>query len=419
MAWNGRYFSTLLLSINPLVYKCFWGYKIIPIILLIIFYSGLYFFLKNIFTNLSKVAVHIMGLLLVVTYLNIVPSLSETIYWMSSSLTYFLAWGLTLYLLGFLIRYYNQPHKKRLNAAFSILLIICIIGSNELSAFLVLFIIIGIIIYELYQNKKINKFSLQFLIISLFFVLVVILAPGNKGRLSLFGNHYNMAFSIINTIEKTLVLIFLHLTNPPFIIISILVFINAPTLISGSIFLNKILKINTIILFVIPLLIIIFFYFTSAFNTGISPPLRIYAFISLFFFFTAFLIILQIRDKYVVFDLPFISLQKLNFILVAAFLLFIGSDFSKVPGKHYLIKGNILQSFNDLRSDAYNYNKDLDDRYLIIEQEIKKGNMNIKVPSLTVKPRSIFFVDIKPDSSNWINIGYAQYFNISSIKTTE
>ena len=47
--WSGRYFSTLLECFNPLVYNWFFGYKLIPILLIVLFYIGLFRLFKSIF----------------------------------------------------------------------------------------------------------------------------------------------------------------------------------------------------------------------------------------------------------------------------------------------------------------------------------------------------------------------------------
>jgi len=111
--------------------------------------------------------------------------------------------------------------------------------------------------------------------------------------------------------------------------------------------------------------------------------------------------------------------KKLNVLVTLIFFLFILSDFHKIPGENIYIKGNIALAAYDLTHNAPRYNAVMNERYKQIEKEKLTGNKNITVPALQNIPRSIFFVDIKADSSHWVNWGCALYFEINSIKTTE
>ena len=92
------------------------------------------------------------------------------------------------------------------------------------------------------------------------------------------------------------------------------------------------------------------------------------------------------------------------------------TGFHKVPGKEIYFSGNISKAFYDLAFDAGKYNDELNERYDIIAKEKALGRTNITVSELTVKPSSIYFIDILKDSTSWINNGTAQYFQINSIK---
>jgi len=416
MTWNGRYFSTIILSINPLVFKSFLGYKLLPLVLLSVFYSGLCFFIKNLFENIGKKNIHIFSLFTTIVYLNLVPSLSETIYWMSASVTYFLAWGLTFYLMAFLIKYYKTFNIKY--AFFSFIFMFCIIGSNELSAFLVL-IIIGLkLIFELYE-RKLNKVTIIFAVLCLFFVFVVLMAPGNAVRISNYSNRHNLAFSLLNSFINLARITALIIKSPPLIILLLLIILNSK-IIAEALEIFKNLKSGYLVIFIISaLLTAYFFYFVSSYSMGINPPLRVHAFIALFIIITLLIIIINVSYKYLPPSSSAEYQKKLNVLVTLIFFLFILSDFHKIPGENIYIKGNIALAAYDLTHNAPRYNAVMNERYKQIEKEKLTGNKNITVPALQNIPRSIFFVDIKADSSHWVNWGCALYFEINSIKTTE
>ena len=52
--WSGRYFSNGLLSLDPLTYNDYYSFKIVPIILLILFIYSLYVFISCLQLNITK-----------------------------------------------------------------------------------------------------------------------------------------------------------------------------------------------------------------------------------------------------------------------------------------------------------------------------------------------------------------------------
>jgi len=419
LSWNGRYFSTILLTANPLAWGSFTAYKCLPIIILTVFYSGLFAFFKKIFNELNIKVLHIISLLITITFFNIVPSLPETLYWMAGSITYTLTWGLTFYWFAFLLKYYNHEKNSKTTLFICLLLTFCIVGSNELSAFLISISAFLIIFYNLFYKNKTDAFSIVLLIFSFVLCLIVILAPGNKARIALFENHYNLNYALLSTFKNVIKIAIFNFKNPPFIIVSLLALLNAPLLVNKSAFLKNIQKVNIHILPVVIALTVTFFYFTSAFNMGIEPPLRLHGFISLFLILGAGFYLLLINSKHPFLELPSQPLKKLNIILFVIFIGFIISDFHRKAGEDIYFKGNISLAVYDITHDAPVYNKAMFERYDLIYKAKKENSANISVPLLTAKPKSIFFVDIKPDSTHWINWSCAQYFDIKTIKIIE
>ena len=59
--WLGRYFSSFLMSINPLVFNNFFLFKLIPIFLIAsLFFSLLYFFYKSSTVNENIIAIELL-----------------------------------------------------------------------------------------------------------------------------------------------------------------------------------------------------------------------------------------------------------------------------------------------------------------------------------------------------------------------
>jgi len=414
--WNGRFFSTILLTINPLVYNSFNGYKILPLLLLIIYYLCFYSLLNAFFIKINFLQKHFIALLFIVAYINIVPSVPETLYWMSASITYFLALSFKLLSVSFLLKFYNGNKNKFLNGFLSILMAVFAVGSNELSAFFMLLLSLFIVAYEFILYKNFNKFTLLFTSITLLFVLLVVVAPGNIYRTSLFGNHHNFLFSLQNSVLNFAKLNILILKNPSIFILFILTAIFSKELLNASGVLNKIEKIPLYLLFLISFSVVLFFYFVSAYSTGINPPMRLHNFImNIYLIMLLILIIIssvKIQNCYKTkTEIPLVAKQ----ILFLLFIWFIISDFHKYPGQNIYIQSNIVQSVYDLKYEAPLYDKELENRYLLIAKAKQNEQTSISVPCLKYKPRSIFFVDIKSDSTHWINWGHAKYFGLKTI----
>ncbi|GHS95027.1 hypothetical protein AGMMS50276_09210 [Synergistales bacterium] len=53
----------------------------------------------------------------------------------------------------------------------------------------------------------------------------------------------------------------------------------------------------------------------------------------------------------------------------------------------------------------------------IIQKQKEEGKTDIIVPTLTVKPKLLFFSDIRPFPNDWKNQSFAQYWGVNSIRT--
>jgi len=418
LSWNGRYFSTILLTFNPLVFQSFAGYKLIPIFILLVFYTGLFSFLKSL-TNEKNIRIHIFSLMLSICYFNMVPSLPETLYWMSGAVTYTLTWGFLFYWGSFLIKYYKNEHHKSINAFFIFLLTFIIIGSNELSAFITLTASCVLFVFRILSKRKLELFTLLLLIFSGALLVLVFLAPGNKARLMQFDNHYNLQYALVSTLKNSIKIFVFHIKNPALIVLVILVWLN----ISKNTFFNftKEQTYNRSLYFIAAVMFIIIpiGYFSSAFNMGIEPPLRVHGFMGIIVIFILLYFSVMIRLNQSKLSISTHLIKKLNILLSIAFFVFVLGSFHRKAGEAVYFTGNITQALYDVSKNATLYNMAHQKRHKLIESEKCKGNLHISVPAIQFKPPSIYFVDIKADSTHWINWGTAHFFNIKSIRLTE
>ena len=410
MNWMGRYFNNFVSSINPLYYDSFFGYKLLAVVLLALFIISLYIFIRSISVKLlNKTDQITISLLLTVVYLNIIPNPSETIYWMSGSLCYFLPTILTLLFLAFIVKAETNIYKRKSNIVITSILAFCIIGCNEINLLFVIEITILLYFKKIIKNKNgTHKYLTPLLIVILLFSLIEVLAPGNYVRMTNY-NDTTILYGLLESIKSVFKLFLIHFKNSVFIITSIISLPLISKLIKNSFFFSSI---NPWIASFIAFAMLICAFFPVCYATGMPPPLRIYNTTSMFFIIAWFGII-SIFLKYYSINIEIPKYFKI--LLYCSFFIFIVTDFSKIPGKSICIKGNVLKAAYDLIFIAPTFNAEMLNRYKQIKNE-KYSGKTIEVPEITAIPTSIYFIDIGKDETSWINLGTSQYFKIQGIR---
>lgn len=416
LSWNGRYFSTLLLTGNPLVFHSLTAYRLIPVCITVLFYISGYYLLKSLLPGLAVRKRHILSLTVTISYFNIVPSLPESLYWMAGAVTYTLAASLFFILCSMWVLYYTLPQKKGIIKTLIILLTIAVAGFNELIAFVLPVLAATLFIARYKVHSKPDYFALGMFILSASMLVFIVAAPGNKARLLQYENHYNISYALTSTLKNSVKIVIYTFKNPPVLILMLILFLNAPLIsVKASIY-------GTVRRLVLPAVIIltagltVIFYFISAYNMGIEPPLRVHGFIILLILSGAFAFVVFLNTKGEIIKLPALLLKKTNRILLLLFFVFMCGSFSRKAGEEIYFTGNIMQAAYDLTQAAPAYDRALESRYNIMASSERTAECMV-VPPLEVKPQSIYFTDIKPDSSHWINWGTALYFDAACIKT--
>ncbi len=419
--WSGRYFGNFLTTINPLVFNNLFIYKLVPIILLILLFLALFSLIKESlrrYINLQQSL--IITSIIYVIYLDVLPDMAEGIYWYSSSTYYFTGGIFLLFLITFFLKIPNLNNffKKFISIIICIILLVFIVGSNEIHTFLVFEFIILFIIAKLFFKKKLKLTEIVILLVLIGVSIIAISAPGNFRRLGFLHNHFNFNYTFLNSFKSTSFLIGHHIQNIPFIVVSILTIPIISEFLHRENSLKIKFKINPIFTILISILIITSLYFPVYFALGSDPPWRIHNSISLVFIFLWFLniiiIIKYLNDKKItIHPTP----KYLTTILIIVAFLFVFIDFHiKDPREGIKFKGNIAHAYYDLFFKASDYNKEINKRYLLI-QKAKEENQNLlEVEKIKNIPLTIFYRDLSEDPEHRINVGFANYYGIKSIK---
>ena len=97
--WTGRYASSFILSLHPLLFNSLLTYKLLAFFLFILTTHAVYRFLLSLFFTSQKQASLILALVFTFVFINGMPNITQGFYWLTGSVTYQLGNPLILYLL--------------------------------------------------------------------------------------------------------------------------------------------------------------------------------------------------------------------------------------------------------------------------------------------------------------------------------
>ncbi|MDH5034717.1 DUF6056 family protein [Chryseobacterium cucumeris] len=173
--WGGRYFGYSINMFNPVFYDSKNIVpKIYPVFLMLSFIGVSAVNLKEYFNYSFKESIK-KGFLLFFFYTMLLVSLPEHYFWITGSNIYFVPVILAGILLYFIKK--NKDSGENIWFSLSLLLIILLMGSNEILALIVW----GILLVTYYQKR--NKKNLTLILTASVFLLVSFLAPGNFNRM--------------------------------------------------------------------------------------------------------------------------------------------------------------------------------------------------------------------------------------------
>ncbi len=396
--WTGRYFSTFLLSIGPLTFHSITGYKIESTILILLFIHATYIVVSRLLgEQLSEFKKLFLALLFFIVYIMYAPSVVQGFYWLSGAFTYQLGNICLLYLIGIVLKY-GQGNASKTTKFIGVLLVILSPGLNENSLVLQNGFLGIVFLNYLFRTKKINRFLLSLLLLSIVFSCVEVLAPGNYVRAAIMKdpNQYNFSYAFPLAIENSVAIIYNFVISLPFLIISflcVMVFTNKkynlPDIITGKLYVT------------IPLCFLLFFtsVFINYFITTIPPPDRVLN-VSIFIFLASFyynIILIGKQLNGITKKLHYPVLYRiLKYLLISLFICAVLTT-----------KNNIKTCFVDVFSGkAYEYNQNCLERYKILNNT--EEGKEARLYTCTAFPKTILFRDLDNDFFTSL---FGQYFN--------
>lgn len=398
--WSGRYFSNGLISVlNPLIYNNYYWFKIIPILILLLFVFSISAFFSSLILGTTRLEKYSFVGLFLFVYLYQMPSVCGGFYWIPGSFTYQLPQVLTLLFFSSLFKYFQGNNGIYL--LLSSLFLFSAMGCNEITVVSLLFIIFILFFYNLWVLRKFNKALFFILILAICFALLEVLAPGNSIRAEHFKFKHQVIHSLLKSFQISLSLIMKWI---PIITICCFFFLKTITqFINEKI--DKKYILHPFFSFCIFFLIVYIGVFPCFWSANGRPPGRAENTIYFFFIFAYLNFIFSVVYHFVIIKKYDLSYQ-INVKICIGIIIFL-SLFSD---------NNITSAYHDLLTGkAYKYNDEMVARFKLIKN---CKEQECVLPSLNNAPQSIYISEVMGltnDKNNWKNKEIARYFRKKSI----
>jgi hypothetical protein len=407
--WSGRYFSTFLLCVSPLVKNNLFLFRLQSVALIIGFYGAIWLSVKNIASKYIT-SLDIWGIvsILFVFLINNMVSVNEAFYWLAGALNYTPAFIMLVLFVNVLFTKMIDFSKINMWNYVAFTLVFCISGNNEITM-LINFSVLSLYIFYIYffNREKLNWMYIILLIFHFVCACVVTFCPGNKVRYNKSLKLYNITQSINLALFDT-VSIAKNVFKPNYNVLGFIVFF-----ILGAFFYTKYKKSflsKKVVAFCISIILISLFFvflghFTSYTSISYVPPLRalnylvIYLGISLVVFS---FVLGNIAAHYITFSNPLFQ----NTILYATIIVFLSFSISNSNVNLILnsINSNEIKQFKNENTKRWNF---------LLQNS--GNNKSLQLMALKAKPKFLFFTDIDTNYMDFKNGCMSSFWNTGAI----
>lgn len=192
----GRYASTAMLSTTN-----FWfsisTFKWFAFFQLLFTIGSLFVFVKTLFETKSNKFCLQVSLVITTIYLHGMQSVFEGFYLLSSNVTYQMAAGMCLLFFAAIVKKNRAVQTgKVIWTIIASILLISIVGMNEMSMLIVAGVFSMIVLLRFLQQKKIDLGDVILLAVMIFSAFIEISAPGNYTRMTYYEGSKNLPLAI-------------------------------------------------------------------------------------------------------------------------------------------------------------------------------------------------------------------------------
>jgi len=405
--WNGRYASNFLVLFGPMR----WGfdvislYRAVPAILLALVLAGAYTFLRALLgPGLTRSQAAIGALAWTTLYAHLMPDMPEGFYWYTGSVTYQLPNALCLFAVALLIRAIRNNTLWVMLAIGTLLAFI--IGCNEV---IMLLVVVATSVVGSWSFRRNLRWSTASVLITLLIIgcaLLVILAPGNEARGSLFPDRHRLLPSLGMSALQTARFSFVWMACPALLLLSAIWWMNHRHLaerfpLAGNGFGLKAWQ-SLAALFGLVFLCV----FPAYWSTGILGQHRT-ANVACFLFLPLWFVNLSVfaaRFGGTVLRLHDSDRRRVT----AALLLLVALDFS--------FTGNTGNAIKDLVTGrAERADEQLWGRYDLLSEAAHRPDRIATIPFIADRPKSLYVLDLR-DRRFLVNQDYAAWFGLKEVR---
>lgn len=406
--WTGRYFSTALASMNPLIWKSIVAYKAVAMCIVVITVVSLYFFVASLLGKaVPRTRKFLISGIISSIYLYNMPAVKPGLYWMTGSMTYQMGNILFAFLLGWLIRMLRAESNRQrtLSLCLSCPLAFLASGTNEVTMILVLLLTAFAVVCGSWEQRTLHRPATLVFFVSLFSSIFVLKAPGTALRSGIV--QHNMVQAATDSFLHGITYSASWLFFSPLLLFALLLvpFIANRPLRYPQRILNP--------FFCIAMSVVLYFglFFPPLYSTGQLAARTVNCICFIFhvgFFLNMYLVICHYAR----------CAERLSFFRSRQFeyciLLSIVVIFSLGSSNTKSVYGDLLTG------RALRFDREMNERYRLIGQCQAKV---CEVPPLTVLPVSLHFFSDPVDEQNdpdylrdYKDSGYAAYFGKERVK---
>ena len=397
--WTGRVFNTFLLSLAAsLGADSFYG--ILPLGTVLLSLMALYFCLGALVPGFSVRDKTVAALLLQAATLSVLPALNETLYWLSG-MPYTWATAFALFALALAVKAFRE---NEIGPAFWSCSVLLFLNGTLLEPTSVMQILLAFLaaLYFLYLGEAAKaRRAVVFLIAASLAFLVMLLAPGTAVRME---GMTAVAFlpRFFRTLGVAAVFGFFTVVkffmNP--IVYVFLLFLpsitrNVPPLDEGRAHRLRAWHIGLITVLTAPLMQAIAGWGMGAGLPGRAESLTLWLMGTAWFLLWSF----GYRRERTLERIRTLRLFRWRWVLLSLCL---------------LLSPNFIALIEDLRI-APAYRAELKLREELLTRQREMGRRDVVVPLLTVRPKLLFFTDLRPWPSDWKNQSYARYHGVEAV----
>lgn len=407
--WNGRWFSNVLVLRGPLVLgigQGLWLYRAVPVVLLALTWCGAFSLSRAVAPALGRSCFALGASLFLLLYLQLMPDLSEGIYWYTGAVSYQLPGVLTLFLLARWMNALGGSGDRMPRTVGSSLLAALICGCSELHMVFMILLHIALLLVRWRSAGKLDRSLVIVLAVVLVAAAIMVFAPGNAGRGGQFPHKHDFLRSVGWGALQTARFLTTWILSPALLLVSVLYLLSArwlrdrvPLIAQGF----GLGPWSAIALIVVPVFIAMVLPYWATGLLGQHRTVNATLLLMLPLWFIALTSIdrhwLRGRRSEKVPMVPQLRAIACTLLCVVVFATANG--------------GRVT---SDLRSGRLTrFDGELRARYAIIEEAKASGRTELVLPELVDRPQSLRFNDVTADPGHWINRSVAQYFGADSL----